>query len=285
MLTFIKPFSKCEVTVFNQPFVYGYIDDFIPADIYAQLEASFLDPTKSENMQVFKHGKNRTVFVAPPAPLEIPADSPWMELIKQITSATYMEDCLQWIQKRYAESKPDLDNLYTKMMMSRFDIDKNELKMQCEFSTLENSTYLESHTDAENKFMSCILYLAQPEWQDSWGGATEVYRAKNSTYADNWDNRHLPNEQMELIANCHFRPNRLFFFVKSQDSWHGLSPIVSPPGVQRRTFNFSMMASHAAFDKTPISLYQRQISKHEAKVFKDGTLKRIFRKLSILLKG
>ncbi len=285
MSEYIKPFSQCKINVYHSPFIYGYIYDFLPAEIYKKLETSFLDPAQSDKTEVFKYGKNRTVFIAPPAPASIPADSPWLGFVEQITNQEYMNDCLQWIRQAYVESVTDTDDLYTKMMMSRFDIEKKELKMQCEFSTLEANTYLEPHTDAENKFISCILYLPTSEWQNSWGGQTEGYKAKDSKYDANWDNRHLPLHQMETIFSCEFRPNRLFFFVKTKNSWHGVSPLSAPSGVQRRTFNFSMRASAEAFDKAPISTFQKQISKHEARIFNDSALKRIFRKFNSILKA
>jgi hypothetical protein len=48
---------------------------------------------------------------------------------------------------------------------------------------------------------------------------------------------------MELVFDSGFVPNRLFFFVKSQNSWHGVSPLLCPPEVTRRSFNFNIEIS------------------------------------------
>ncbi len=284
MLTYVKPFSACKITVFHKPFVYGYIDNFVPADIYQKLEATFLDPTKSENMETFKHGKNRILFYSPPAPAEIPAESPWLEFVNQITSPEYMKDCLKWVQENYEESASDSEDIYTKMMRDRFDVDTSKLKMQCEFSSLEADTFLAPHTDSGDKFISCVYYLAQPEWQDSWGGATEIYQPKNPKYQNNWHNRILPNDAMDLLASCNFRPNRLFFFVKTENSWHGLSPVTSPAGVQRRSFNFSMMADRGAFNKESMATYRKKIKRQEFNAFKGKILMDALREIRLFFK-
>lgn len=283
MPQFIKPFSKSKIKVFYSPFIYGYIDNFVPEEIYKKLEASFPDPKQSDETEVFKRGKNRIAFVAPPLSDSIPKDSPWLDFVGQITSSAYMNDCLKWIEQTYVDFVVNNNNLYTKMIMSRFDIDKKELKMQCEFSSLGTGTYLEPHTDAENKFISCIYYLPNSKWQKNWGGETECYKPKDPKYNSNWDNRHLPVNQMDILFNCEFRPNRLFFFVKAQNSWHGISPLMTPPGLQRRTFNFSIIAPHDVFRKAASSDYQKQISKQEAKIFNRGLFRSALRCFSHLL--
>jgi len=65
-----------------------------------------------------------------------------------------------------------------------------------------------------------ILVYLNPVWQDDWGGHIEL-----------WD---------QAVKNCHFRSqpiiNKCLIFETSEISYHGVTPLKTPPDIVRRSF-------------------------------------------------
>jgi len=72
---------------------------------------------------------------------------------------------------------------------------------------------------------------------------------------------------MELKFSSEFKSNRLFFLAKSENSWHGLSPVRAPANIPRRSFNFFLAVPRGLFSELDIKFGEKQIKTFETKKF------------------
>lgn len=228
----------------SAPFPYGYVDNYLPADTLVELEARFLDPVGHQNLNVLGKGKKRVVFRSPPLPdVAAEAGPDWVDAVRTLSSPDFLGltwECIRSIL--VAEPLPA--GPYRDLLAELLSLNVNDLVVQFEFSSLEAGAYLPPHTDAADKLLSCVLYMPQEDWRPDWGGATEVYvplgAGTDETARPNWGNRIGAREQVRSVDTIDFVRNRMFWFIKTANSWHGVSPVSAPPGVGRRSFNFSV---------------------------------------------
>ena len=252
----------------QEPFLHGYIDQYLPAEAYRRLAASFIDPATHPGVEVLGRGKKRLVFRAPPVPDFIAQGSEaWSEAVRALSAPAFIGHCLAWLRANLSlDSQPA--GAYRSLIAARIASGPERLQMQCEFSTMERGTLLPPHADSPDKVMSFVLYFPPPEWQAAWGGETEIYAPKDPKHRYNWGNRIVAADAMHIISSSDYRPNRLFFFAKASNAWHGVAPIVAPAGVQRRSFNFSLVVSASGLGAAPEAGFEEEIARLEAENFR-----------------
>lgn len=244
---FRKPplLSACNFKIFDEPFIYGFVDNYLPAELYEQLDAEFPDPHASGQSKKLEYGKTYISYQAGESIEWIESASQlWADTIKTLSSKSYINDCEQWARP-YLSSERGLGarRRWRIWPEERPRFADCSVQFGCEFSSLMRNTCLPPHTDRISKLLSFVLYFPSPNWRPEWGGATELYKPLDAKFNRNWSNFRLPRSHMELVFDSGFVPNRLFFFVKSQNSWHGVSPLLCPPEIKRRTFNFNIEIS------------------------------------------
>jgi hypothetical protein len=133
---------------------------------------------------------------------------------------------------------------------------------------LTRDTMLPPHTDSTDKILVFLLYFPSEDWQAEWGGGTQVYRPRDKRYDANWSNSRLPRKDVDIVFDSGFKSNRLFFFVKSVNSWHGVAPMTCPEGVVRRSFNFAVCIPAAQRQARGYRLKERLIGRIERRRFR-----------------
>jgi len=113
--------------------------------------------------------------------------------------------------------------------------DGTPIRVTFKFSRLTPGQWIPPHTDNPTKLLSILIYFAEPDWCDSYGGGTEIYEPKYAALKNNWRNVEMPFELMNRWRTFAFVPNRLVFFPKSKNSWHGVSPLACPAGRSRKS--------------------------------------------------
>jgi len=237
--------SACNFTIFEQPFIYGFVDNYLPAGLYEQLVRDFPDPHGYGFSKTLEYGKTYSTYQAGESIEWIESVSRgWAATIRTLSSRPYIGDCERW-------ARPFLSRVRKRVAHKRWRVWPEEkaglsdlsVQFDCEFSSLRRSTSLPPHTDRMSKILSFVLYFPPLDWRPEWGGGTELYRPRDPRFNRNWSNFRLPRSCMELVFDSGFVPNRLLFFVKTQNSWHGVAPLQCPPEVARRTFNFNIEIS------------------------------------------
>jgi hypothetical protein len=85
------------------------------------------------------------------------------------------------------------------------------------------------HSDSPKKALTLLFYLAEDLSQEHLG--TSIYVPKQAGFTCN-GGPHYPFDRFERMYTVPFRPNTLFGFVKTANSFHGVEPI--PAGEPRR---------------------------------------------------
>ncbi len=86
--------------------------------------------------------------------------------------------------------------------------------------------YVTPHTDTPRKIITLVVSMVKAgEWDPSFGGGTEVDRAKNHRHAFNRANRYIPFEEAEPLHTFEFNPNQCVIFIKTFNSLHCVRPM------------------------------------------------------------
>lgn len=255
--------GNCDVTTIDGPFPYGYIDDYLDPESLSVLTDTFLDPGTHPDLDVLGKGKKRLVFRAPPVPpLVADAGPAWVDAITTLTGRDFMSGTWDWVRAVYEGL--DVPEQYAALVRERCTLEVDDLVLQIEFSSIEAGAHLPPHTDAPDKLISCVLYLPDRPWDPAWGGETVAYRPTDESRVDNWCSRGSTAEGMRLLGAVPFVPNRMFWFVKTHDSWHGVTPVTAPLGIGRRSFNVSLAIRPEALARPALASLQQQIDIRES---------------------
>jgi hypothetical protein len=229
-----------DAVLHQDPFPYGWIDDFLPMPEYRALEAGFLFPDAHPSVTILAKGKKRILFCVPPVAAGLgPVGAEWQGFLQIIGSRDFRSHCLGWVRQIL-----HLDTLpagpYRELFKMRQMLEPDDVEMQCEFSNLSPGVLLPPHSDSTDKILSFIHYFTPPGWREEWSGSTEIYRPKDPRQLLNFSNFFLARDAVEIVNSCVYRSNRLFFFVKNDRAWHGVSQLPEVVGTPRLSFNFSL---------------------------------------------
>lgn len=113
---------------------------------------------------------------------------------------------------------------------------RSELSARFEFSIMGGQGgHIRPHTDEQKKVVTLVVSMTSPgEWDNAWGGGTQVCMPKDRTLLYNQINRYLEFDQVDVLKNFPFNPNQCILFIKTYNSWHQVTPIAAPPGAPLR---------------------------------------------------
>lgn len=98
------------------------------------------------------------------------------------------------------------------------------------------TSFVDVHRE-ETGFLGFFVFsMVQPgDWQDQWGGGTDILVPKDVTKSFNYMNAQVPYDQTDMTATVPYKPNQAMIFVKTHNSLHGVREMSGPEGVMRRT--------------------------------------------------
>lgn len=226
-----------------EPFCFFQVDDYLPEDLYAALLGSYPEGSEYDPDPDGKLGFRSSVD--PAAVERFCNEHPlWRQLFDFFRSDAFLEDARRtlaeplrrargWAARRpwyNANLRPVPNNFL------RYQLQEPVLTT-FQFSQLSRDAVVTPHSDAPRKLVTMLLYFREPEWQDHWGGATEYYEPLDPARARTWaPTDRIPFDEFKPIGSTGFVANRLAGFVRSANSYHGVPPVGSPPGVARKAF-------------------------------------------------
>ena len=225
----------------HDPFCFFYLDDYLPADFYQSLLQSF---PNDEHYRYDSGGKlGFRSSVDADAVENFCAHHPqWRALVDFFGSDAFLNDIRETFRQGLFKAR-GLPGLRTWTNCTRREVPHNWLAYQFrepvrtsfQFSLLPRGAEVVPHADAPRKLVSLLLYLRDPEWEDSWGGGTEFYVPLDPRRARRWGRtERIPFEEFKRIDTTAFVGNRLAGFVRSDRSYHGVRPVSCPPGMARK---------------------------------------------------
>lgn len=139
----------------------------------------------------------------------------------------------------------------------RFDVSKVDLALGREALLVRDHTNYKigPHTDAPHRLASLLFYL--PENADNENLGTSIYLPKDPDFTCE-GGPHYPFNKFQRVVTMPYRPNSLFAFLKTDESFHGVEPIIAE-GIERDLLLYDIRIKsiqNRAHDRTP-SLLER----------------------------
>ena len=185
----------------NTPFAHCVIDDIFEANTYTGLLTSL---PAFEQLEEFYKGRYTLLFEDE----RLAEASPYFKNF--IVQFCTEEHKLWWllkfkdeIDKRFSDFNWVCDNT---SWYARVSMDKNDMYS------------IGPHTDQSNKVVSLIYYL--PKDKSLYNAGTTIYQSKQQWKMFN--SERLDKDDFDAVEKVLFLPNRVFAFVPSQSSWHGV---------------------------------------------------------------
>jgi hypothetical protein len=120
------------------------------------------------------------------------------------------------------------------------DVDPQSVELHCSEGRIMyrgRGYRIRPHRDPKWAFLTCILYLARPGDDESWG--TQLYYVDDDKEAKNVAPHWIDEKQCHLAEDVKFIPNRLLVFLNSVGA-HGASipADAEPPNLERYIYQF-----------------------------------------------
>ena len=114
-------------------------------------------------------------------------------------------------------------------------------------SAYSSNIGLYQHIDHPDKVTALLLYLGFSDGLDRSGLGTQIYKvkeefkcwSKNAGYTLDY----FEKDKLVMEKDIYPKPNRLFGFKKSRESWHAVDPIDLPQNVTRNTLQINIYRS------------------------------------------
>lgn len=119
---------------------------------------------------------------------------------------------------------------------------QKNLKTRFEFSMLPaDGGCLRPHTDIPSKLVTLVVTMLPTvkDWDQAWGGGTDVLQPTSGvTIAGDYK---AEFDAFDVVETYAYQPNQCVVFVKTEESWHGVSPMKGPAGaVLRKTLTINV---------------------------------------------
>ena len=199
------------------PYPHFYIPDVFPADFYRQLQQNLPDPAAMrpiEEVRAVKGYKERFVLGLDEknlATLPAAKQAFWSELAGWLVGANFQSLVLR-------KFKPLIDQRFA---------GKNDMQFYDEGLLVQDITNykLGPHTDTPRKVVTMLFYLPPDDSQSHMG--TSMYLPKDSAFTCPGGPHH-DRDKFALLHTNPFKPNSLFAFFKTDNSFHGVEPVADP---------------------------------------------------------
>jgi hypothetical protein len=195
------------------------VDNYPPIELFEHFHKGGHKHTLSEKF----HGREYHDFIA--------SNPVWKEFHAWIKSEHFIDSVEKMLRDNFIDLGLDERHISTAKRLRRSVSDLGRgrlprptlrLRSRFEFSMLPaDGGEVVPHTDTPKKIITLIVSMVRDgEWQPSWGGGTEVDRAKDRRYSFNWLNQTVPYEAIEPLHTYEFTPNQCVVFVKTFNSLH-----------------------------------------------------------------
>jgi 2OG-Fe(II) oxygenase superfamily len=118
----------------------------------------------------------------------------------------------------------------------------HKLRARFEFSMMSaQGGHILPHTDSPQKLITLVVSMVRPgEWDQTWGGGTDLMRPRDPSENFNLVNRYLTFDQVETIDTMTYEPNQCVIFVKTFNSLHAVKPMTGPKNIMRKTLTVNI---------------------------------------------
>lgn len=111
---------------------------------------------------------------------------------------------------------------FKKIILDKFKLPISDIKVDCLYTRDSKGFYLGPHADTNSKIVTALIYL--PINNNNLDIGTSMYIPKKENFVCE-TGMHYSFKDFNLYKTVSYQPNKLFCFVKSNKSFHGLEPI------------------------------------------------------------
>jgi hypothetical protein len=116
------------------------------------------------------------------------------------------------------------------------------------------------HTDSPHKMVSLLFYFPRDDGMQHLG--TSIFEPVDPAFTSDGTG-HFPFADFRKVYTAPYRPNSLFGFFKTHDSWHGVEPI-GDQRVERNLMAYNIYLSKVVQAAPPPAAGRWPWSKHRA---------------------
>ena len=230
-----------------EPYPIGIIRNIFEPSLYARLVDTFPPGDLFRFMQYHGDKWSLSEVNHPELYYKFLRSNPdWNRLFNEVKSKDFIDQVLLAL----AQSKIDLglasaarggtlrrlrDRLLGRKSSGR-------LRARFEFSMMSaQGGHILPHTDSPQKHITLVLSMVRPgEWDQAWGGGTDLMRPLDPSDNFNLLNRYLKFDQVDTIETMTYEPNQCVIFIKTFNSLHAVKPMTGPKDVMRRTLTVNI---------------------------------------------
>ena len=111
---------------------------------------------------------------------------------------------------------------FKKIILRKFNLLTSDIKVDCLYTRDSKGFHLRPHADTNSKIVTALIYL--PKNNNNLDIGTSIYTPKKEDFVCE-TGMHYNFTDFNLYKTVSYQPNKLFCFVKSNKSFHGLEPI------------------------------------------------------------
>lgn len=199
------------------PYPHIYVESVFPADFYAALRRNW--PSAAHLVTLESTG--RVPKDAYPERFIMPVTA---DAVQRLPGAArpFWTDVAAWmLEERFATA---VMQKFEASMHRRFGAGFDQVSFSPEILVVRDHTNYElgPHTDAPSKLISLLFYCPDDASMKHLG--TSIYVPVDPAFRCK-GGPHYPHDRFTKVASMEYRPNTLFAFFKTDDSFHGVDPI------------------------------------------------------------
>jgi hypothetical protein len=202
----------------EHPYAHFFVDSVFPPEFYSALRRNW--PSASQLVSLGSTG--RVPSTAYPERFVMPLTRESVETFPAEKRA-FWQDLGDWMlgSTRFRDA---VMYRFERQLRDRFGAALEDTDFTHEVLVVRDHTNyaLGPHTDAPHKAISLLFYCPDDEAYTHLG--TAIYRPVDPAFRC-VGGPHYPFERFRKVATMPFKPNALFAFVKTDNSFHGVDPI------------------------------------------------------------
>jgi len=240
-------FSLGSATVDYEPFPVCYIPSVFAPATYSALADSYPDISlfrfmKGSGKKFSLAEKNNTAQYFD----FLNKNANWRSFHERVKSAAFIDDILTFLKSHHidlglGDYQVTQTRAASRNLVARL-LNKRVLRSRFEFSVMRgDGGCIIPHTDAASKLITLVLSFSQPgEWNDAWGGGTDIVAPTDVSKLFNHVNSPLDFDAVSRVRTYPFLPNQALIFVKTFNSWHCVWPMTGPGSALRKTVTINI---------------------------------------------
>jgi len=192
-------------TIYDYPFLHLIVDDIFPTDFYNLLLENKLSDLDLYNLKDI----NRV-------------GTGYSDSRKVLNLEPEMPQLKNNYKEFYENFAKYMHYHFQSLIMKKFKLSLRGTKGDLLYTRDTKNYSLGPHTDKTSKLLTCLIYLPMDDKHSFIG--TSVYTPKITNFKCK-GGPHYKSSNFDLVKTINYIPNRMFCFLKTDNSFHGVEPV------------------------------------------------------------